>query len=63
MVLLLWTCSVVVLSIQMDLMLVLVTFDWLTVLCGVMCKEVVCVREWFVVGWVHFLWVVDCGFV
>ena len=26
----------------MGLMLVLVTFDWLTVLCGVMCEEVVC---------------------
>ena len=31
-------------SIQIDLMLVLVTFDWLTVLCGVMCEEVV--RHW-----------------
>ena len=28
----------------MGLMLVLVTFDWLTVLCGVMCEEVV--RRW-----------------
>ena len=41
--------SVVVVSIQMGMMVVLVTFDWLTVLCGVMCEK------WFIIGWVHLL--------
>ena len=44
MVLLLWAYFVVAVSIQMGLMLVLVTFDWLTVLCGAMCEGVV--RHW-----------------
>ena len=56
--LLLWAYFVVVVvSIQVGLMLVLVT------LIGSLFCVGLCVREGFVIGWMPFLWVVGSGFV